>query len=115
MKPLRRALAVLERWPWPLAVLAALGFTLLVASAVALLGSSELLDTLVAMGDARLSGALGLLFVVSACAARFAFRRRRRPEEDLDAEIVVKRPPPTDARPVAEERPGERPVKAYLR
>jgi hypothetical protein len=114
MKPLRRAFAALERKPWPLALAAGLGFTLFVASAVALLGSSELLDALVAMGDAQLFGVLGLLFVASACTARVAFRRRRRPEEDLD-EIVVSRPPPAAARPVSEGPPGERPAKAYLR
>ena len=114
MKPLRRALATLERNPWPLALAAGLGFTLFVASVVALAGSAELLDALVALGDAQLFAALGLLFVASTCGARLAFRRRRRAEEDLD-EIVVSRPPPAAARPLAEEPPSERPAKAYLR
>src|SRR5205823_7962157 len=84
MKPLRRALAALERRRWPLAIFAGLGCTLLVAGAIALLGSAELLDALVVLGDASLYGSLAILFVASACVARIAFRRRRRLEEDLD-------------------------------
>jgi len=111
MKKLRRALALLERRPWPLAILAGLGFTALVAGAIALFGSIELLDALVALGDAKLYGSLALLFVASACAARVAFRRRRRLEEDLD-EIVFSaqpsKPPPPQEHP-------DKPAKAYLR
>jgi hypothetical protein len=115
MKPLRRALAALERKPWPLAIAAGLGFTLLVASAIALLGSAELLDALVAMGDARLFGSLLVLLVASACAARIAFRRRPRPEEDLD-EIVLAAAPASRPPSVPPEAPAaERPAKAYLR
>jgi hypothetical protein len=106
MKPLRRAFAALERRPWPLAIFAGLGFTLLVASAIALLGSPELLDTLVALGDAKLYGSLALLFVASAGAARIAFRRRRRLEEDLD-DIVLAVP--------AAVPPADKPAKASLR
>jgi hypothetical protein len=117
MKPLRRAFAGLERRPWPLAIFAGLGFTLLVAGATALLGSAELLDALVALGDAKLYGALAFLFAASACAARIAFRRRRRLEEDLD-EIVLAAAPPKQAggRSVPPEvAPSDKPAKAYLR
>jgi hypothetical protein len=117
MKPLRRALAALERKPWPLALAAGLGFTLLVAGAVALFGSIELLDTLIAMGDARLSGALGLLFAASACTARIAFRRRRRPEEDLDDIVLTAAAAKqSGAHPLpGEGPPSDPPAKAYLR
>jgi hypothetical protein len=117
MKPLRRAFAALERKPWPLALVAGLGFTSFVAGAVALLGSAELLDALVAMGDARLFGALGLLFAASACSARVAFRRRRRPEEDLDDIVLTAAAAKqSGARSVPEEGPpSEPPAKAYLR
>ena len=111
MKPLRRALAALERRSWPLAVVAGLGFTAFVAGAVALFGSIELLDALVALGDAKLYGSLALLFVASACAARVAFRRRRRLEEDLD-EIVFSAPP---SKPPPPEEHADKPAKAYLR
>jgi len=117
MKPLRRTFAALERRPWPLAVVAGVGFTLLVASAIALFGSVELLDALIAMGDARLCGSLGLLFVASACAARIAFRRRRRPEEDLDDIVLAAATAKQNGgRSVqAEDAAAERPAKAYLR
>jgi len=111
MKPLRRALATLERRPWPLATLAGLGFTAFVAGAVALFGSIELLDALVALGDAKLYGLLALLFVASAGAARVAFRRRRRLEEDLD-EIVFSAQP---SKPPAPAEHADKPEKAYLR
>lgn len=114
MKPLRRAFAALERKPWPLAIAAGLGFTLLVASAVALLGSTELLDALVALGDARLYGSLLVLFAASSCAARIGFRRRRRAEEDLD-EIVLAAAPAKQAGPPSVPPEPERPAKAYLR
>jgi len=117
MKPLRRAFAALERRPWPLAVFAGLGFTLFVAGAVALFASVELLDALVALGDAKLYGALALLFVASACVARIAFRRRRRLEEDLD-DIVLSAASTkqTSGRAVpADEAPADKPAKAYLR
>jgi hypothetical protein len=115
MKPLRRAFASVERRPGPLAIAAGLGFTLLVASAVAVLGPPDLLDTLVAMGDGRLYGSLAILFVASACAARIAFRRRPRLEEDLD-EIVLAVPAKTgvpSTPPEVAEADG--PAKAYLR
>jgi len=117
MKPLRRAFAALERRPWPLAFFAGLGFTLFVAGAIALFGSIELLDALVALGDAKLYGSLALLFVASACIARIAFRRRRRLEEDLDDILLAAAPSkPTSGRAVpAEESPADKPAKAYLR
>jgi len=115
MKALRRAFASVERKPWPLAIAAGLGFTLLGASAVALLGPPDLLDALVAMGDGRLYGSLAIIFVASACAARIAFRRRPRPEEDLD-EIVLAAPAKSGAPSVPPEAaPADRPAKAYLR
>ncbi|MFL5388046.1 MAG: hypothetical protein ACJ79D_09175 [Myxococcales bacterium] len=116
MKPLRRAFASVERRPGPLAIAAGLGFTLLVASAVAVLGPPDLLDTLVAMGDGRLYGSLAILFVASACAARIAFRRRPRLEEDLDDIVLAAAPAktgvPSTPPEVAE---ADRPAKAYLR
>jgi hypothetical protein len=116
MKPLRRAFAALERRPWPLAVFAGLGFTLLVAGAIALLGSAELLDALVALGDATLYGALALLFVASTCAARIAFRRHRRLEEDLDDVVLASPLKQSGRRSVPPEpAPADKPAKAYLR
>ena len=116
MKPLRRAFASIERKPWPLAIAAGLGFALLAASAVALLGSPELLDALVAMGDGRLYGSLAIVFVVSACAARIAFRRRSRPEEDLDEIVLAAVPAKTVAPSIPPEAAeANRPAKAYLR
>ena len=116
MKPLRRAFATLERRPWPLAVLAGLGFTLLVAGAIALLGSTELLDTLVALGDETLYGALALLLVASTCAARIAFRRHRRLEEDLDDVVLASPLKQSGRRSVPPEpAPADKPAKAYLR
>jgi hypothetical protein len=115
MKPLRRAFAALERRPWPLAVFAGSGFTLLVAGAIALLGSAGLLDALVALGDATLYGALALLFVASTSAARIAFRRRRRLEEDLD-DVVLAASVKAGHRSVPPEpTPADKPAKAYLR
>jgi hypothetical protein len=116
MNPLRRPFASLERKPWPLAIASGLGFTLLAASAVALVGSPELLDALVAMGDGRLYGSLAILFVASGCAARIAFRRRPRPEEDLDEIVLAPAVAKTGAPSVPPEAaPADRPAKAYLR
>ena len=117
MKPLRRAFTALERRPWPLAIFAGLGFTLFVAGAIALFGSIELIDALVALGDATLYGSLALFLVASACTARIAFRRRRRLEEDLDDIVLATAPSkPTSGRAVpAEESPADKPAKAYLR
>ena len=117
MKPLRRAFAALERRPWPLAIFAGLGFTLFVAGAIALFGSIELLDALVALGDAKLYGFLALSFVASVCAARVAFRRRRRLEEDLDDIVLsaASSTQPGGRTAAAEESPPDKPAKAYLR
>jgi len=79
----------LERRPWMLAVLAGAGVTLLVPSALALYGPPELLDTAVALGDARLAAGLLGLFVVSTTLLRLLLRRRRRVEEELDEEPPV--------------------------
>lgn len=82
-----RRLAAVERTPWALSGIAALGTTLLVPSALALLGPPELLDAAVALGDRRLAFALAALFAISTCSFRVSFRRRRSAEEDVDAGV----------------------------
>ena len=72
-----KKLQAMERRPWLLALLAAAGVTLLVPSALALLGPPELLDAAVALGDVRLGFGLFALFALSALLARLLFRRRR--------------------------------------
>jgi hypothetical protein len=97
-----RRLALLERRPWTLALISAMGVTLLVPSALALYGPPELLDTAMALGDARLGFGLAALFAGSAGILRLVLRRRRLPEEQLDEEPVLARrdasdPPPASA------------------
>ena len=91
MNRARRTLVRLERSPWVLAVIAALGATLIVPSALALFGPPEWLEAAAALGDARLGFALAALFVVSACALRFVLRRRRLREEAIDEEPIAPR------------------------
>jgi len=85
----RRMLLRVERRPWTLAAVAALGLTLLVPSALALYGPPEWLDSAVAFGNARLGLGLAALFAVSWGVLRIAMRRRRLREEEVDEE-----PPP---------------------
>ena len=86
MKRARRSFLLLERRPWALAFIAGLGVTLLVPSALALYGPPELLDTAIALGDARLGVGLAALFVGSVGIFRVALRRRRLSEEAIDDE-----------------------------
>jgi hypothetical protein len=81
-----RWLAAVERRPWALAVIASLGATLLVPSALALLLPPESLDAAVALGDRRLTLALLALFAVFTSLFRLSFRRRHSAEEDLDTD-----------------------------
>ena len=74
----------LERRPWALAAIAAIGITLLLSSAFALLAPPELLDAAVALGDRRLALALAALFLVSGGLVRLLLVRRRSQEEDLE-------------------------------
>jgi hypothetical protein len=122
MKPLRRGSQALHLRPWAVAVIAALGTTLLVPSALALLVPPELLDLAVALGDTRLALSLGALFAVSACVARLLLRRQRLPEEDLDDDAFfakavtpagAKRAPATSA--AEEDLAKASPAKGYLR
>jgi hypothetical protein len=119
MRPLRRAFVALERSPWILAVLAGLGVTLLVPSAIALFGPPELLDTLVALGDARLYASLLALFLLSACLGRVLLRRRRLLEEEVDDVALFGSGTGTkqlSSPPVQEEDLAKkRPEKVYLR
>jgi hypothetical protein len=85
-----RKIALLERRPWTLAVVAGAGLTLLLPSAVALYGPPELLDSAVALGDARLAAGLAGLFVVSTGAFRLLLRRRRLAEESVDEAPAVR-------------------------
>jgi len=79
-----RFLVAIEKRPWVPAIVAALGTTLLVASAFALLAPPEFLDAAVALGDQRLALALLALFTLAACGFRVVFRRRRSAEEEVD-------------------------------
>jgi hypothetical protein len=99
-----RRLALLERRPWTLALVAAGGVTLLVPSALALYGPPELLDAGIALGDARLALGLAGLFALSAGALRLLLRRRRLAEEQIDEEPI----PPHPNAPAA-------PTRAHLR
>ncbi len=91
----------LERRPWTLALLAGAGFTLLLPSALALYGPPELLDTAVALGDARLGAGLLGLFLVSTAILRLLLRRRRLPEEEVDEEPFARPAAPARETPEA--------------
>ena len=79
-----RMLARLDRRPRALAAISALGLTLLVPSALALYGPPELLDSAIALGNARLLLGLGALFVLGWSVLRIALGRRRSREEEVD-------------------------------
>ena len=108
MNRLRRNLLRLERRPWTLAIVAALGVTLLIPSGLALYGPADLLDEAILLGDLRLIGGLATIFVLSACFFRIALRRRRLPEEAVDEERAPA-PPASDAGTI----PGT--ARAHLR
>jgi hypothetical protein len=112
-----RWLAAVEKMPWALAVVASLGATLLVPSALALLAPPQLLDGAVALGDRQLALALLALFTFCTCVFRLAFRRLRSAEEDLDADVGRSAPVEVNtagARRVEHDlAPGE--VRSYLR
>src|SRR4051812_34544770 len=97
MKRARRSLLLLERRPWTLAVIAALGATLLVPSALALYGPPELLDAAIALGDVRLGAGVAGLFLAAVAIFRVALRRRRLPEEALDDDPAPAAPANRDA------------------
>jgi hypothetical protein len=103
-----RRMALLERRPWTLALIAAAGVALLVPSVLALYGPPEMLDSAVALGDTRLALGIAGLFVVSTGAFRLLLRRRRLAEEQVDEE-----PPPAESDPV--HRPPSAAPRAHLR
>jgi len=79
-----RWLVALERRPWVPAIIASLGTTLLVLSALALLAPPEFLDAAVALGDRQLALILLALFAIAASVFRISFRRRPSAEEEVD-------------------------------
>lgn len=81
---MKRLLAAMDRRPWTLAVFASAGATLLLCGALPLAAPPEVLDALIAFGDARLG--LGLLGVFAAGLVMFRvlLRHRKLPEEELD-------------------------------
>ena len=113
-----RWLVTVEKTPWALAAVAALGATLLVPSALALLAPPELLDAAVALGDRRLALALLALFAISIAVFRLSFRRRRSAEEDLDVDAGRSASAEVNgagARHPAEEAVASGEVRTYLR
>lgn len=108
MKRGRRTLLRLERRPWILAAFAGLGATMLIPSALALYGPPELLDSAIALGDARLRLGLAAFYVASVGIFRVALRRRRLPEESVDDEPLPVPPAAHDEMPAA-------PARAHLR
>ncbi len=104
---MRNPLSALSTKPWTVAAIASSGATLLLCGALPLLAPPELLDGLVAMGDARLELGLGASFAAGLFLFRVLLRRRRLPEEELD-----ETPPPRA--PEAARREVE-PARGYLR
>jgi hypothetical protein len=109
-----RPLQLLERAPWVLACLAALGATLLVPSALALLAPPDLLDALWALGDRRLALLLLGLFVCSAALARRFLRRARSDEMEEEDPIELRTPAPEQDEDV-EQKPVPRAAGGHLR
>jgi hypothetical protein len=108
-----RPLQLLERAPWALALLAALGATLLVPSALALLAPPDLLDALWALGDRRLALLLAGLFVCSGALARRLLRRVESVEAEADLGELE---PPSPGQPEqVEEKPVQRALGGHLR
>ena len=93
-----RKIALLERRPWTLAMIAGGGLTLLLPSAVAL-------------GDARLAAGLLGLFMISTAAFRLLLRRRRLAEESVDEEP----PPRRHAAPARDVKETPAEARAHLR
>jgi hypothetical protein len=75
--------------PWTIALIAAGGATLLIASAFALFAPPEMLDVAVEMGDRSLWLALFAVFVMAASAARLALIRRRSAEDEVAEAAAV--------------------------
>jgi hypothetical protein len=69
--------------PWTVALIAAAGATLLVASGFALYAPPEMLDAAVELGDRRLWMALAGFFALATVAARLALIRRRSSEDEV--------------------------------
>jgi hypothetical protein len=86
-------LASLESRPWAGSLLAALGITCLLPSALSLLLPLDLLDALWTLGDRRLLLALAALFVASASLARVALQRRQE-NDDLETTPLPSRAAP---------------------
>ena len=82
-----RWLVALERRPWVPVIVAALGTTLLVPSALALLAPPEFLDAAMALGDRQLALAFLGLFAIAASGFRILFRRRPSAEEEVDSDL----------------------------
>jgi len=98
-----RWLVALERRPWVPAIIASLGTTLLVLSALALLAPPEFLDAAVALGDRRLALILLALFAIAASVFRISFRRRSA-EEEVDEGLG--RAAPVGAKGAGSAHPG---------
>jgi len=102
-------LATMDRRPWALAALAALGGTLLLCGLLPLAASPELIELLIAQGDTRLALGLALVFAGALLIFRVLLRHRPLPEEQVD-EMVSTPPPPASAQREAEPARG-----SYLR
>jgi hypothetical protein len=88
-------LALLDRRPWLVSLLAGTGVTLLVPSGLALAAPPDLLDAAASLGDRTLLLALVALFAVSTLITRLTVRGPGRGDEDPDATPVQ----PEAARP----------------
>ena len=75
--------------PWTVALIAATGATLLIASAFALLAPPEMLDAAIELGDRRLWLALLAVFALSAGAARVALVHRKSAEDEVAEAAAV--------------------------
>lgn len=108
-----RRLHALEQRPWLVSLVAGAGATLLLASVLALILPTEMLERLAAQSDERLGAALGALLVVAVGLARVWLRPGRFSEEELNA--IERKPPPGvhDAAARADDEPA--PAKGYLR
>ena len=106
---MKRLLATMDRRPWTLAALAALGATLLLCGALPLAASPELIDLLIAQGDARLALGVAGIFAGALLLFRVLLRHRPLPEEQID-QMGSTPPPPASAQRETEPARG-----SYLR